>query len=163
MTMLVRLQALANGVLAAFIGAAPAIAQPRPDQEPLQIVRALYEPYVASRDTPKGALDLIRPHATADLRRLIEKEDACARRTRGICAIDYDVLVDGQDYKVTRLQVTAQDARPGAMTVRATFRNFDKATVVAFPFAVIGGRWQMTDVVIKDGNRRLTTILKTNR
>jgi hypothetical protein len=154
---------VATGILAMF-AIAPATAQPQPDQEPLQIVRALYAPYVANRDTPgKGALDFIRPNATPELQRLIDKEHACTRRTRGICAIEYDVIVDGQDYKITRLLVTAQDARPGAMTVRATFRNFDKATVVEFPFAITGGIWRMSDVVIKDGNRRLTAILKTNK
>ncbi len=153
-------------IVAAFalLAATPAQSQPQPDQEPLRIVRALYAPYVADRDTPgQGALDFIRPNATPELQRLIDREAACTRRTQGICAIDYDVLVDGQDYKITRLNVTAQDARPGAMTVRATFRNLGRPTVVDFPFVLTAGRWLISDVVIKDGNRRLTAILKTNR
>lgn len=148
----------------AMLAVDPLMAQPQPDQEPVRIVQALYAPYVANRNTPgKGALDFIHPHATPELQRLIDKEKACTRLTRGICAVDYDVLVDGQDYKITRLQVTAQDARPGAMNVRATFRNFTRTTVVEFPFAISAGRWVMSDVVIKDGNRRLTAILKTNK
>jgi hypothetical protein len=142
----------------------PAAAQPQPDQEPVQIVRALYAPYVANRNTPgQGAIDLIRPHATPELQRLIDKENACTRRTHGICAIDYDVLIDGQDWKLAGLQVTAQDARPGAMVVRASFRNMGRPTVVEFPFTITGGRWLMSDVIIKDRNRRLTAILKTNK
>jgi hypothetical protein len=155
-----------RAILACFaaFAAAPLAAQPQPDQEPVQIVRGLYAPYLANRNTPgQGAIDLVRPHATPDLQRLIDKEKACTRRTQGLCAIDYDMLVDGQDWKLAGLQVTAQDARPGAMVVRASFRNMGKAKVVDFPFAITGGRWLMSDVIIKDGNRRLTAVLRTNK
>jgi hypothetical protein len=148
----------------AALAAMPISAQPQPDQEPVQIVRGLYAPYVANRTAPgQGAIDLIRPHATPELQRLIDKEKACTRRNQGICAIDYDMLIDGQDWKLAGLQVTAQDARPGAMVVRASFRNMGKSTVVDFPFAITGGRWLMSDVIIRDGNRRLTAVLRTNK
>jgi hypothetical protein len=143
--------------------AAPAAAQPQPDQEPLRIVRELYAPYLANRSTPgQGAIDLIRPHATPELQRLIDREKACTRRNQGLCALDYDMLVDGQDWRLSSLQITAQEARPGAMVVRASFRNMGKPKVIEFPFAIMGGRWVMSDLVIKDGNRRLTKELKSN-
>lgn len=150
--------------LLAMVVAAPAVAQPQPDQEPLRIVRGIYAPYVADRLPPgKGGLDLVRPHATAELQRLIDRENACRKRTGGLCALDHDMLVDAQDFQIRALQVTAEDARPGAMVVRATFRNMGQPTVVDFPFAIIEGRWQMSDLIIRKGNRRLTTILRTNR
>jgi hypothetical protein len=149
----------------AAVEAVPAAAQPQPDQEPLQIVRGIYAPYVADKLPPgKGGLDLIRPHATAELQRLIDRENACKRRTGGLCALDHDIVVDGQDFQIRGLQVVAQDARPGAMRVRASFRNLGKATVVDYAFAITGGRWQMSDVILrKAGEQRLTTILRTNR
>ncbi len=49
------------------------------------------------------------------------------------------------------------------MTARAVFRNFGKPRTVDFSFAMTAGVWKLTDLVIRDGNRRLTTILKTNR
>jgi hypothetical protein len=147
---------------ALMLAAAPAAAQPQPDQEPLRIVRAFYAPYLANR-SDANALDLIRAHATPELQRLIDRENACVRRTQGICAVDYDVLVDGQDFKISALQVTAQNARPGAMSVRAAFRNFNRAKAVDFSFAITGGRWLLSDVTMTDGARRLTTLLKTNR
>jgi hypothetical protein len=139
-------------------------AQQPVDQEPLRIVRQIYAPYITNRlAAGTGQLDLIRPHATPELQRLIDRENACTRRSRGYCALDYDMIIDGQDWKVTGLQVTAIDARPGAMTARASFRNFNRATVVDFSFAMTAGAWKLTDLVIRDGNRRMSTILRTNR
>jgi hypothetical protein len=158
------IRGMAAGALALAVSAGGVLAQAQPDQEPLRIVRAFYAPYVADR-TPAGqsAIDLIRPHATAELQRLIDRENACTRRSRGYCALDYDVLVDGQDFKITRLQVAAQDARPGGMTVRASFLNLGRPTAVEFSFGLIGGRWQVRDVVLTNGGRRLTTVLQSNR
>lgn len=134
------------------------------DQEPLRIVRQIYAPYIANRTNVPGALALLKPHAAPELRRLIDREDACVRRSGGgICALDYDVIVDGQDFEIRGLQVAAADARPGAMTARASFRNFGKPRVVDFSFALTAGEWRLTDIVIRDGNRRLSTILKANR
>lgn len=147
-----------------LLGGPAAVAQPQVDQEPLRIVREFYAPYLAGRSTPgKGALDIIRPHASPELSRLIDRETACTKRTGGLCALDFDILVDGQDWKLSGLQITAQDARPGAMVVRAAFRNFNQPKVVEYSFAILGGRWQVSDVIIRVGNQRLTTILKTNR
>ncbi len=106
-------------LLLAFAAALPGRRQSAPDQEPLRIVREMYAPYAANRPTAPGALALIRPHAAPELVRLIDRENACVRRSGGgYCALDYDVLVDGQDYEIRGLQVWAVDARPGAMTAR---------------------------------------------
>jgi Protein of unknown function (DUF3828) len=154
-------------IILALIGANaenPAMAQPQPDQEPLRIVREFYAPYLAGRSAPgKDSLDLLRPYASPELARLIDREKACTKRTGGLCALDFDMLVDGQDWKLAGLQVTAQDARPGAMVVRAAFRNFNQPKAVEYSFSIMGGRWMLSDVVIRAGNQRLTTILKTNK
>jgi hypothetical protein len=155
----------AAAILVLAVATPPAAAQPQPDQEPLQIVRGIYAPYVADKLPPgKGGLDFIRPHATADLQRLIDREQTCRKRSGGLCALDNDIVVDGQDFQIRGLQVAAHEARPGAMLVRATFRNVGKATVIDYAFAITGGRWQMSDVIVRKAKEeRLTTILKTNR
>jgi hypothetical protein len=137
--------AAAVAALAAMLAVSPAQAQSAP--EPVRIVRQLYAPYIADQ-LGKGALDLIKPHAAPELRWLIAREEACAKKRQGICNIDADVLTDSQDPQVKSIQTAVRDASGAAMTVRVTFRHVGSAkdTVVDIPFVKAGERWQITDV-----------------
>jgi Protein of unknown function (DUF3828) len=129
--------------------------------EPVQIVRRLYAPYLKN-DSSGGisALDAIKPHAAPALRRLIDRENACMRKQQGICNIDADVLIDGQDWQLSGFQVTTAGQSAERMTVHVAFRNSGRATAVEIPFEQSGGRWLISDVVSRPGGTRLTALLK---
>jgi Protein of unknown function (DUF3828) len=129
--------------------------------EPVQIIRRFYQPYLKDDSAGgKSALDVIKPHATPELRRLIAKEESCARKQQGICNIDADVLIDGQDWKLSAFQVTALNVSEGRMTVRAAFRNTGRPTIVEFPFVKSGGRWLIADVHMQTSGETLTKLLQ---
>ena len=129
------------------------------EPEPVRIARALYAPYIADQ-LGKGALDLIKPHAAPELRRLILREEACSKKN-GICNIDVDVLTDSQDPQVRSIQTTVRDARGDAMTVRVSFRHTGARTetVIDIPVVRSGGRWLITDVR-RVGGSGLVAMLK---
>jgi hypothetical protein len=133
--------------LAAVAATPAALAQTAADPEPVRIVRQLYAPYIADR-LGKGALDLIKPHAAPELRRLIAREEACTKKSQGICNIDFDVLTESQDPQVKSIQTAVRDAADAAMTVRVTFRHTGatKVTVIDIPFVRAGERWLIADV-----------------
>jgi Protein of unknown function (DUF3828) len=129
--------------------------------EPVQIVRRFYQPYLKDDSAGgKSALDVIKPHATPELRRLIAKEETCARKQQGICNIEADVLIDGQDWKLSAFQVTALNVSEDRITVRAAFRNTGRPTIVEFPFVKSGDRWLITDVHMKTSGETLINLLK---
>jgi hypothetical protein len=133
--------------LAVFSAIPAAFAQTAAEPDPVRIVRQLYAPYIADQ-LGKGALDLIKPHAAPELRRLIAREEACMRKSQGICNIDADVLTESQDPQVKSIQIAVRDATDAAMTVRVTFRHAGaaKATVIDIPFVRTGERWLIADV-----------------
>ncbi len=61
--------------------------------------------------------------------------------------LDFDVLVDGQDCKVSDIQLAIVDAGANSATGRATFKNFDEPRTVDLKMVKSGSAWQVADVV----------------
>lgn len=61
--------------------------------------------------------------------------------------LDFDVLVDGQDCKVSDLQLAIVDAGANSATGRATFKNFDEPRTVDLKMVKSGSAWQVADIV----------------
>jgi hypothetical protein len=131
----------------AILAEVPAARAQQAEPDPVRIVRQLYAPYIADA-LGKGALDLIKPHAAPELRRLIAREEACMKQTQGICNIDADVLTESQDPQVKSIQTVVRDAKDAALTVRVTFRHVGatRNTVIDIPFVRSGERWLIADV-----------------
>lgn len=143
-----RLAALAVLVLALPLAIAPG-AQ---GADPAALVREFYRFYEAGDDT-RGAIAIVMPHASTRLARLFERELACQERTRGICALDFDFLVDAQDFALTDVQTSAAAARGNRVTVTARFRNAGTPVTVLFRLARDGQRWRVDDVEGRHGGR----------
>ncbi len=132
-------------ILNILILAGLAAAQPheRP-ATPHAIVAALYAPYRGTGDTG-SAIDAIRAYATKGLKRLIDADDACQKREQGICNIDADVLIAGQDGAPSHLAIHDDPATRDGQVVRATFRNGGPVRVT-FVFVREDGAWKIDDV-----------------
>lgn len=117
---------------------------------PHAIVQSLYAPYVADPQGKHGgpsdsAEDTIRRYAAPALKHLIDADDACMKREQGICHIDFDFLIAGQDWDLSRFTLTDDPATPKGQVVRAGFDNGGPVEV-RFYFVRQGGAWKIDDV-----------------
>jgi hypothetical protein len=92
----------------------------------------------------KATLEKYFAPALADL---LVKDAACQTRYQGICNLDFDLLFDSQDPRVTDLDVTT--AAPGRVSVVYTDPVDQKKTHIDFDVARIGGAWKITDVIYR--------------
>lgn len=80
-----------------------------------------------------------------DLADLLVKDAACQTRSQGICNLDFDLLFDSQDPRVTDLDVSTTS--PGKVAVVYKDPVDGKATRIDFDVARVAGIWKITDVV----------------
>jgi len=64
-------------------------------------------------------------------------------------SLDFDFLVDGQDCKVTALDLRVLDAAPTSAVGRAEFENFGEPRTIDLVMAKTGADWKVTDVVYR--------------
>jgi hypothetical protein len=129
------------------------------------MVRGFYVPYMAGDKGPEppAATAVIAAHATAHLKGLIAADEACEKRGQGVCNLDFDVIINGQDWTLTKLpdfSVRAQGA--GRAAVVSRFVNDGTTEEVVFEFVRTRGAWLIDDVTghdAEDGGWRLTSVL----
>ena len=90
----------------------------------------------------KETLEQYFSPALADL---LVKDAACQTRSQGICNLDFDLLFDSQDPRVTDLDVTTTS--PGRVSVTYKDPVDEKKTQIDFEVARVGRAWKITDVV----------------
>ncbi|WP_186457388.1 DUF3828 domain-containing protein [Nitrospirillum amazonense] len=143
-----------GSVALSLLALPPAAGAEAPRSTPRAIVEALYRPYLvdphAEKDTTIDSVAQVRRHATPALARLLDADRACEKRTQGICALDFDIIIDGQDWELSGFGLEAEAAGDTA-TVTARFNNMGPR-VLAYHFARTGGRWLIDDVVILKDN-----------
>ena len=114
-------------ILALALGAAAPL-PPRPDADPVSLIAAIYGTY--ENDTP--AL----PHIYSKrLQALIDKD---ARETpKGeLGRIDWDMFVDGQVWKLSKLKIALVSKSAGHAEVRATFMNYSEPNTLLFELCI---------------------------
>jgi hypothetical protein len=60
--------------------------------------------------------------------------------------IDWDVFVDGQDWRLTELKIALVSKSADKAEVRATFKNFDQPSNMLFNLVHGDGHWRVDDV-----------------
>jgi hypothetical protein len=68
------------------------------------------------------------------------------RRKAWFGRIDWDVFVDGQDWKLSGLKIALVSKSATHAQVRATFKNFDHPSNMLFDLALEDGHWRVDDV-----------------
>ncbi|MDZ5647060.1 hypothetical protein [Nitrospirillum sp. BR 11828] len=136
--------------LAVSLPGAPSAGAEAPPPTPQAIVEALYRPYLADphaeKDIATDSVASIRRHATPALARLLDADRACQARTHAICALDFDLIVDGQDWDLSGFGLETATVGDTA-TVTARFIN-GTPRVLAYHFVMTGGRWRVDDLLI---------------
>jgi hypothetical protein len=108
------------------------------DSDPVSLIKAIYKTYEEDRPQPKHIY-------SKRLQALIDKDEK--ETPEGMVGrIDWDVFVDGEDWKLTELKITLVSKSADKGQVRATFKNFDQPSNMLFDLVREGGRWRVDDV-----------------
>jgi hypothetical protein len=80
-----------------------------------------------------------------DLAKLLAEDTACGIRTRELCNLDFDLLFDSQDPRITDLEV----ARLSPGKVRVQFKDpvTDETTRIEYKLITVRGKWRITDII----------------
>ncbi len=130
-------------VLAIALGASTArAATGSADSDPVSLITAIYASYAADKDKDNPGL----PHIYSKrLQALIDK-DAKETPEGMVGRIDWDVFVDGQDWKLTGLKIALVSKAEAKAQVRATFKNFGHPSNMLFDLVREDGHWRVDDV-----------------
>ena len=90
----------------------------------------------------KATLEHYFSPALADL---LAKDAACQIRSQGICNLDFDLLFDSQDPRVTDLEVTTTS--PGRVAVVYKDPVDGKTMRIDFDVVRVGRTWKIADVI----------------
>ena len=117
---------------------------------PHAIVQALYAPYLADphansgKQVPDDETE-IRDFASKSLKRAIDADRACEKREQGICNLDFDMVIAGQDWDISKFAIADGPATADKQVIRATFDNGGPVEVRFF-FVRESGAWKIDDV-----------------
>jgi hypothetical protein len=131
-----------------------ALAAPLPAQagEFDALVRGSYKRYQSDKQPPY-ALGLIRPHASKRLAALIDKEERCTARTRELCNLEFDVIVNAQDWELKGVRVESATPSDRRMKVTALFTNIETPQEIVYSFVRETGHWKLDDIESRTGPR----------
>jgi hypothetical protein len=108
------------------------------DSDPVTLITAIYKTY----ETDSAGL----PHIYSKrLQALVNKDDK-ETPDGEVGRIDWDVFIDGQDWKLTDLKIALVSQTPTQAQVRATFKNFDQPSNMLFDLVLEDGHWRIDDV-----------------
>lgn len=118
---------------------------------PLKMVSDLYAPYLKdphaeSQESPPNELDAILKQASKNLSLAIHKNDDCERRAKGPCNIDFDIVIDGQDWDLSDLSFEEKELPNEKYVVDANFLNGTRSKV-SYLFIRERNRWKIDDVI----------------
>ena len=115
------------------IFAAPKSSKAEAAQTPKALVQSFYDNY-ASGKTPPDVLDTLLANSTLGFSKLIATEQACIAKTKQVCKLDYDVIVNGQDYETVKFIDSDITKTKNGMTVCANFENIGDKQKVCYRF-----------------------------
>jgi Protein of unknown function (DUF3828) len=127
-------------ILAFFLGfvLAGAASAKSVDSDPVTLITAIYKTY----ETDQAGL----PHVFSKRLQALVDKDAKETPEGEVGRIDWDVFIDGQDWKLTELKITPVSQTSSQAQVRATFQNFDRPSDMLFDLVLEDGHWRIDDI-----------------
>lgn len=163
-----RTWALAAALAGALIAAgAPARAQVNDGEpSPAAWLRQVYDQYRRTQDADSGKqpdFRIVVKRASKSLAALFKKDDDCMERSGGVCALDWDFVIDGQDYRLSNIKVGAAVVAGDKVTVTVSFKNMTTPCVNVYVFVREDGQWKVDDIETKSGAEPPVRIAKLLR
>ena len=117
------------------------------DSDPVSLIKAIYKTYTENTPSSGGdAAEAGLPHIYSKrLQALIDKDEK-ETPEGDVGRIDWDVFIDGQDWKLTELKIALVSKSADKAQVRATFKNFDQPNNMLFDLVREDGNWRVDDV-----------------
>lgn len=116
-------------------------------ESPEQIVQKLYDAYFQPSVQENSAT--FEDYASAELKALFAKDEKLAGGEIG--CIDYDFIIQGQDYEAEEIKRTLKIKTLDNHRVEAKFQNFNTPATVIYQFACTENQCQITDLLAADG------------
>jgi hypothetical protein len=139
--------------LAALLFLTPIAAQ---EPSPKTFVEGIYQRYLG-KNTPgldlasRAALELYFTPALADL---IDKDAKEAEKLQEAPLLNGDPFVDAQDWEITDLMVSVQEAATDRASAVASFNNLGKAVSVRLSLQLTPKGWRVDDIFWSEGSLR---------
>jgi hypothetical protein len=135
------------------------------DDDAVGAVRALYSPYLPGGDERMSAFDNEGERAKRFSAGLVKEMRAYFTRQEKAGdpgGLDFDPIVNGQDYKVDRLDVRADKVVAGkTAVVLAEFKNFDETIRLKYKLTFEGDVWKVDNILsLRDPVWDLRDLLK---
>ncbi len=154
--------------LVGLAGVAPGRAQvDMREADPAAWLRQIYDLYRRAEKSPalqnQATDELVMKRASKSLAALFRKNRDCEKKAKGICALDRDFVVDGQDYALSNVEVGSPALAGDKATVTVTFRNFDETDVNVYSFVRENGQWKVDDIETTQGAQapmRISRVLR---
>ena len=116
-----------------------------PKESPAQIVQKLYDAY--QQPSVQENTAAFEDYASAELKALLAKAEQLAGDEIG--CLDYDFVIQGQDYDAESIKKTLKIKALDKESVEAKFTNFDPTTVI-YKFACTENQCEITDLLEED-------------
>lgn len=147
------LRASANAIFGAVLALAlwasltPALAQVNVHEpDPAVWLRQIYDFYQRSEKNPESdpqpSFGLVVERASKSLAALFKKNDECEAKQGGVCALDWDFVIDGQDFQLSNVKVADAVVAGDKATVTASFTNMGATCVNTYSFVREDGEWK---------------------
>jgi len=152
-----RIFALATGLAVALSASvAPAGAQVNArEPDPAAWLRQVYGYYhrMENADTASDQLGtkLVAARASKSFGAALKKDEDCSAKEEGVCALDWDFIIDGQEWRLSKVKVAPAVVAGDKATVAVSFTNMRKACRNIYYFVREDGEWKLDDVDTKSG------------
>ena len=117
--------------------------------DPKSVVEAAYEPYL-SQDFDWSSYDAAALRS-AGLNALYEQDAKESEAAGEVGRLDFDPLINGQDYDITDLEIGDADIRGDQAGVLVSFANMGTRSKMFILLAREGDRWLIDDVQSSEG------------
>jgi hypothetical protein len=102
-------------------------------------VKGFYIDYLDSSGKPLGpdlsSLDIVDKYASPSLHQLISNYDKCQIRTQDACNVDFDIVVNGQDWTLKQLPTLSNTSNgTGRVDIATSFISDDIKMRVVYDF-----------------------------
>ena len=129
--------------------AGPFAAHAKDARDPGALIQSIYKSYMGKPGSPD--VDSVNIYSRR-LKALLDADEKAAQGEVG--ALEFDVFVDGQDWKLTKLKIALLSNSGAQAKVRVTFNNFKTPEEIIFDLVEENDQWHIDEVSSMKKGRR---------
>lgn len=131
------------------VSAAPVSAKKQTNEQPkIALIKQFYSDYLNEHYDEKK----IEKYYSADLNQLFVRDAELAEQKEEIACLDFDYVVQGQDYDEKEILKTLKVSMTPKGWVRASFKNFNENQQIDYQVQCKGNQCQIEDLSEPEGS-----------